>query len=66
MPIVSSAALIAAESLEIPDDRCPSLRETKRHVEKWGFDQFPTLLRGFKHNGAGPKLNKQKKAKSAE
>jgi hypothetical protein len=43
-------------------DRCPSLRETARHVDEWRVDDFPLTLIGFEHDGPGPRLEKQSKA----
>jgi len=43
-------------------DRCPSLRQTARHVDEWRVDDFPLALIGFEHDGPGPRLEKQSKA----
>lgn len=39
-------------------DRAPQLRDAERHI-KVGFDQFPLLVLGVQHDGAGPALPKR-------
>jgi hypothetical protein len=39
-------------------DRTPQVKDAERHI-KVGFDQFPLLVLGIQHDGAGPALPKR-------